>query len=545
MSTAVSALPALAQCVGTEMMAVEDAAGVAKKVTSRSILADLVGQAAALSAMGFNMFCFNAGVTGVNDGSRDDAPLLRAAYAAAVAAGAKSMVLPRGVVYVYSRIIDAVYPFSYVVRVTVDDFTVVVPEGCLIIDKNSSDGGGLQTLDIFQFTGTRSGITGGGHFTHISPGVNNNFTCAAHITNPAQECFITNLSAYGLANQGSGVFDDSSDHGALLANLYVEKCFFGVSQQNSGGAIHSRGTLSGSIVVRDFQGDAISSGGLDIQCDTLTADNEGFGHDALDPGCLVLNGQFRNVNIVNLALIGSSTTATGGRGLHYAPYAFLVGGQINVVNAVIRNQPVAIWSDTSGLAGAPIINLNFDNLSISGCSVAHKRSGTFARLRIKKLAVDDFSSGFLCDVASSGDLYLDGVSVTNMRAGGKLFPTTNAPAAYIMQCDNLTSDAVNDAHFANSRPPISLLKRYQRVASAASVSATSDIDRLTTILTGTTNTALTPPTNPFDGQIWTWKLEGALTLTYAGATVAGGNPGAQLAGASKTLTYVAAIASWV
>lgn len=304
----------------------------------------------ALAAQGI-FYAMSAGVTGINDGTRDDAPLIRDAYAAAVLGGYKALLLPIGKIYVNQRIHDAVYPFDYVLKVTVNDFTIIFPSGSLIIDQNPLDPYGNNSLDIFQFTGTRSGITGGGRFTHAQP--DNNVTCAVHLTNPAQDCFIDNLSAYGLHNQGSGCFDDSSDHGGSMGNLYIEHCANGVSQQNSGTAgAHSRCTLYGKIIVRDYTDAAIQLSGEDLTFDTLIADNYGFAGSSNAQGVLFL-GKIKSQKGSTILVRGNPGN-TLGIGINIIPDTAVDGAHIAISHITVENHPIGLNNDSSQMSAGAI-----------------------------------------------------------------------------------------------------------------------------------------------------------------------------------------------
>lgn len=483
----------------------------------------------------------DAGITGINDGSRDDAPLLRAAYAAAVAAGSSCLALPLGKVYIKSRVVDAVYPYDYALRVTASNFTIIVPKGCEIIDTvTTAAAGQAGANDIFQFSGScvGSGICGGGKFSHASPGYGNNVSCAVHIDSSTDDCFAYDLSADGLACTAYGTFDNSSGFRGTLGRLKVEDCAWGAAQTSAASTVRGR---MFDIAVKNFRTNGVLLSGYDNQCDNITCDNEGSGFDATqNAGFAHSGGSVRSLLVTNLRVNGDTSNAGAGSGIliNSTP---VVGGQ------VVFSETYARWFNTGAyLIGTGALDVTFNNPTWSENTNMILRQGACGRVYLKgHVRADRYFNGILCAAGSSGDFYIDDVSSTRMQGSGKLFPTTNSPSAYVMQLNNLYSDLSNDTNMANSSLPISLNKRIQRVASAASVTATAAINGLVTILTGTTNTAMTPPANPIDGQTWTLRSTGAIaTFSFATGTFAGA-PSALTAGYERTFVWDATGATWL
>jgi hypothetical protein len=224
---------------------------------------------------GTAVYASNYGVTGVNNGSRDDTPLLQTAYAAAVATGANALILPQGDVYCKSYTRDSNYPYSYVIRCAANDFKIIVPDGCTVhctvIDDGQGGANPSNYWSLFQFTGQRSGITGGGHFVHATPGYSgampNNYVSASHLAASSSDCYQINLSADGFVPP-IGVFDNSSSYGGLQALLRVRTCQRGVIQSSA--APTTRPFMFGCQVSDyyaygiGFQGNRIYAGNLRV-----------------------------------------------------------------------------------------------------------------------------------------------------------------------------------------------------------------------------------------------------------------------------------------
>src|SRR6267378_6149858 len=83
---------------------------------SSALALAIPGGAPASGTDGTAVYASSYGVTGINDGTRDDTPLLQTAYAAAVAGAAKALILPQGDVYFKSYTADSSPPYSYVIR---------------------------------------------------------------------------------------------------------------------------------------------------------------------------------------------------------------------------------------------------------------------------------------------------------------------------------------------------------------------------------------------------------------------------------------------
>lgn len=222
------------------------------------------------------------GVTGINDGSRDDAPLIRTAYTEAVAAGASALVLPVGDVWMnsfdpatYNGSANSVgYPWANMLRVEQSNFTIVVPEGCTV-HTNEAESNTTNSWSIFTFyaAGTirNSGICGGGRFVHENSSyASQKKLMFAHLGSLSDNCFIRNLSGENSYPQSVGAFDNSSSFVGFLENLYVKKCYSGIVQSST--AATTGGTMIG-LTVKDYIKYGISSFGENMNCANWTTDN--------------------------------------------------------------------------------------------------------------------------------------------------------------------------------------------------------------------------------------------------------------------------------
>lgn len=257
------------------------------------------------------------GVTGINDGSRDDAPLIRTAYAEAVAAGASALVLPVGDVWMktYDGTADSqtVYPYYTMLRIAASNFSIIVPEGCTVhIDETLSYAGGSSpTYSCFCIynasTAKYSKITGGGHFKH--EGNTTNRVMPAYITALTDDCEISNLSAENFYPQAVGVFDCSTSYQGRLLNLKVLGCFAGVLQSSgtSTTAVEIR-----NIWVKNYKKYGVGMAGANNTVSQIIADNSEYataqGLVATNAGLYIQN-RASGHRISDVTVTGSDITA--------------------------------------------------------------------------------------------------------------------------------------------------------------------------------------------------------------------------------------------
>jgi len=486
--------------------------------------------------MGFNSFAEAAGVTGVNDGTRDDAILLRTAYASAVAAGASSLILPLGVVYLNSAITDVSYPYNYCVKNTVDDFSIVIPAGCTVFMTIAGSLGGNNTAAFLlagAATVNRARVTGGGRIVHTLPLTANNNCSAVYIPAAGVDCTIDNLTAVGFGSTTVAAFDSSSSFKGTLTRLKTESCYMSVAQSSA--------QTTASHVISDidilnayFQGLTIDSGNNIVT--NISVDQSGITPAAGYYGC-ALNGPVGNTTVCNMKLKGNAAVGgagetglkirngTAGNTGKVAVFGLVVSGyESGITPQGTRNsiliEGFEVSNFTYGIWKTPFNGVNCNEVTLKDGILDSSVGGSYGLL----------SGGTAAD-ATQGLYNLNNVQMIG-SIGTKFFNTSG----------NQIGSVINQP--LSAMPPLAIQSKYQIVASAASVVATASIDGLTTILTGTTNTALTTPATPVDGQSWNFKLEGALTLTFTG-TVAGGNPGAVAAGYSRTLIYDGTAATWV
>ncbi len=480
-------------------------------------------------------YAVDSGVTGVNDGSRDDTPLLQDAYAAAVAAGLNVLILPKGSVYLKTYTADASYPFSYVVRCAADDFTVVVPEGCVIHSTPVDDGQGGATASsywsLFQFTGDRSGITGGGAFIHDTPGYTgatpNNYCCVCHHTASSDDGFQTNLSAEGFT-PCIGVFDNSSNTKGLQARLRVRNCQYGV--------VNSAASTSGMMLdcwVTDHKADALAFAGENFYAANLKANNPTY---TTGTG-LHISGPCRGIVVdgVQISSTGTYNSAGSRKGIIVSGSGSAAGAPIVISNYLIYGVEYAI--EVNGCLSTQIFTAGSVYktkwLFNKNAAYGYHSVDTF----VNGLIVGTIGYGFLQNATASavteGLWYLDG----NIRVTGinnSLVITTNSivPNGYVY-------------------PPIPIANRYdvQRVVPAAgdTVTATVGVEGLTLLLVpaGTLATlTVVFPTSMVSGQTFRLRSTQVVTTLTVTGTVAG-SPAALTAGYDRTFIYDGTAATWV
>lgn len=490
------------------------------------------------SMLGYGKATYAAeyGVTGNNDGTRDDTPLLQAAYAAAAASGSRCLIMPVGEVYLKSFTVDAVYPYSYVVRVAVDDFTVIVPDGCRIHCTFTGDSGALtQWITLFQIhrsavsTVYNSHITGGGEFVHDTPGYTgatpNNYINVVLLSSYTDKCSISNLRAKGYGSPVIGVFDSSSAFRTSMNNLYAENCGYGPRLSSSAATV--RGFMT-RMHVKDFYQDAVTWAANNTIVDQV------FVEQTVAAGGISIGnangGEFCQVS--NIKIIGYSgsypaygyvlqqgnasptdTTNLTNFDIQYCAYGVLILGGRNMsqlTSGRIRGSSYGIWKSKNG-------TYNCSDLVVEGVKISNVAYALLAT---------DKNSPNPADATENAFILRD----VQMQANSGIYYNTTAVVKYPI----------------NVSPAVPLARRidYQVAASAASVTATAGINDLTTMLTGTTATALTSPASPSDGQTWTVVAGGAaVTLTGAsGATIKGSTSVA--AGVQRTLRYQSSDTTW-
>lgn len=305
---------------------------------------------------------------GVNDGSRDDAPLLAAAYAAALAAGVKTLVLPVGDIYIKSRTTDTSYPYDYVVRVTTDDFTIVVPYGCTIYVTDAGPASNFAT--VFQLsdasTRSRNQIIGGGKFVHTLGYASNRWAAVIAPTASA-DCVMDNLVATGFGAPGCAAFDSSSANKGTMSNLKAVSCYNGIIQSSAQATANHK--LHNLSAINCYNLGVGTSAGNNL-LNNITVDSSAIttlaNFTALS--CLGLSGNthIKNVWLKNGDAVGSGTSQgvilrnssvsnKGSQsidGLVVDGFATAVGIQGNNANPVIanftlKNFTYGLWKSSS------------------------------------------------------------------------------------------------------------------------------------------------------------------------------------------------------
>src|ERR1700732_5379093 len=482
---------------------------------------------------GTAVYAANYGVTGINNGPRGDTPLLQTAYAAAVSNGATALILPQGDVYFKSYTHDSNYPYSYVIRCAANDFKIIVPDGCTVHCTVVDDGRGGATpasyWALFQFTGSRSGITGGGHFVHASPGYSgtttNNYVAVSHLTASSTNCYQIDLSADGFVLP-IGVFDNSSSYTGLQALLRVRACQRGVIQSSA--AATTRPFMFG-CQVSDYYSYGIGFAGTRVLGGDLRVDDvDGF--SAPVSIALSISGLCQAINICGVTLMGPYTSAQKAnfrRGIKITPSSFTAGSPISISNYDIEGFDLALHF-------AGVVNpqyLRNGNIRTCGYVIDKDSSGsyhcadTYFKGLLADRVVNGFAHNFTSGPATEGIFHLSGgVRVTN--ASSTVYRTTRS---IITNGDVYPVPAIADNY------------RIQLVvpSSGNTVSATSGIDQLTLQLmpAGSLGSlAVQWPSSPMDGQSFTLKCSQSVSALTVIGSVAGG-PSALAAGYARTFIW--------
>lgn len=513
----------------------------------RSVI-DLVGDAADITApqvLAFlsganNSYAQQAGVTGINDGSRDDAPLLAVAYAAAVAAGADSFILPRGKIYINSFPTVSTYAFSpsCVVEVLVSNFKIIIPEGCVIHCTALGISGSSNSSTIFQInsltTNANSSIEGGGVFIHDTPGYTgatpNNFVNAALLCANTDNCKIDNLSAYGFGALYFGVFDSSSSNRSQVSNLYAENVGFGPRQSSAASTVRCQ---MYNLRVKDFYQDAVTWAANNVQVSnafvqqTVSAGGTSVGNSN--------GGEFCEVS--NIKIIGKDGT--------YPAFGYVL------------QQGNASPTGTTHLNGFDIQNCGMGALLLGARNKPVLENG---RIRGSSYGVWKSKNGSI----HCSDTVLNNVDISNVAycllATDKNNPATTDAVENLFNLSNVTMQANSGVIYntsavvgaqSNVSPGIGIANNalIQRVVAtaASTVTATAGIGGLSLLLVpAATLATLTVvfPTAPVDGQQFRLRSTQIVTTLTVTGTVAG-SPTALTAGYDRTFIYDGTAATWL
>lgn len=481
------------------------------------------------------------GVSGINNGSQDDTPSLQAAYAAAVAAGSHALILPTGNVYLQSYTADRTYPYSYVLRVAADDFQIVVPDGCIVYCTVVDDGQGGTTAtnywSLFQFTGSRSGITGGGQFKHTVPGYTgttpNNYVVVSHLTSTSVDCYQTNLLANGFA-PCIGVFDNSSSTSGFQAMLRVRTCQNGVVQSstlNQAGAIYD-------CTVEDYYDKGFEIAGARISAGNLRADDLTSFSGTTANGLVISSPATAWVNVVGIQVNGPYTTDNGQNnrsGILINPSGTAAGGLINVTNYQLHGLDNGI-----NILGYPSVQM-FTAGTMKYCSYVIDKSvnsvhcgDTYINGLVADSCYYGFSQNATSGPATEGLFYLSGaIRVTNLGGG------SNA------NCWPATNSIVQNCAVVTPIPPLASLYTWQRSTATFGAVTAGSINNLTLEQSGIA-TALTIvfPANPVDGQVFTLRASAAVTTLTVLGTVAAA-PTTLAPGYNRQFVYDGTAAMWI
>lgn len=489
-----------------------------------------------------NRYCMDAGVTGINDGTRDDAPGLATAYAAAVAAGSLCLVLPVGKIYIKSRTTDAVYPYDYVIRNTVNNFVFVIPNGC---EVHVTDAGPSSATyaSVIQLAGaaavTGAKAVGGGRFVHDLGYAANNWG-AVYAPAACVDCKIDNLHAEEFGSTNLAAFDSSASSKGTLSNLKTIHCFKSIAQSSTqaGGTPESRGHRIFNLDIKNHVFAGLICNGIRNSIQNVTVDCS-----AITPvnssAAIMLGGSSNGVTatasggttLTNLRLIGNPVTGSAG-------ILIQNGVSTDTLPVTIKNIVIAGYETgiaPGGMAGA----LSIDGLYIQGFTYGIWKTAlnsvNCTQTVIKNATI----------TSSLGTAYglLGGGGVTDAAQGTYLLEnvTIVATTAKYWNTVPTIASAVN----CTPMPLISQLTSYQRsTASSGTVTANVGINGLTLLLTAAATTlTVVFPTSPIDGQVFRLRSEAAVTTLTVTGTVAG-SPVTLAAGYDRTFIYDNTATTW-
>lgn len=481
------------------------------------------------------------GISGINNGSVDDTPSLQAAYAAAVAAGSNALILPTGNVYLQSYTAANSYPYSYVLRVAVNDFQIVVPDGCIVYCTVVDDGQGGTTAtnywSLFQFIGARSGITGGGQFKHTVPGYTgttpNNHVAVSHLTASSVDCYQTNLIANGFV-PCIGVFDNSSSFSGFQAMLRVRTCQNGVVQSstlNQAGVIYD-------CTVEDYYYKGFEIAGARISAGNLRADDLTSFSGTTADGLTISSPATAWVNVVGIQVNGPYTTDNGQHnrnGILINPSGTTAGGLINVTNYQLQGLDNAI-----NILGYPSVQM-FTAGTIKNCGFVINKSvnavhcgDTYINGLVADSCYYGFSQNFTFGAATEGLFYLSGaIRVTNLGSGSN------------HNCWTATNSIVQNCAAVTPIPPLAYLHTWQRSTATFGTVTAGSINNLTLEQSGAASTlTIVFPASPVDGQVFTLRASAAVTtLTVEGPVAAA--PTTLAPGYNRQFVYDGTAAMWI
>lgn len=483
-------------------------------------------------------FASTYGVTGVNSGSRDDAILLRNAMTTIVAAGGKTLVLPVGVVYLNSSVTDASYPYNYCVKNTTDDFTIVIPAGCIVYMTVAGSLGGNNTAAFLMAgaaTVNRARCMGGGRIVHTLPLTANNNCSAVYVPSAGVDCVIDNLSAYGFGSTTVAAFDSSSSFKGTLTNLRAESCYIAVAQSSA--QTTARHVISNiNIIDAYFEGFTCDSGNNIIS--DVSVDQSAITPAASYYGA-ALNGPVGNTTITNMKLKGNPAVAGAGEtGLKIRNGNSSDTGKIAIFGLVIDGYESGVTPQ--GTKNAILIDgFEIKNFVYGVWKTAYNAvncNDVTLRDGILDTGTYGLLSGGSVSDATQGYYNLDNVQFLGTITT-KYYNTSGAQIGFY---NNLANAVI---------PAIAIQSKYQRVVAtaASTVTATVGIDDLTLDLVpaGTLATlTVVFPTSAVDGQRFTLRSSQIVTTLTVTGTVAG-SPVALTAGYSRTFIYDGTATTWM
>lgn len=262
------------------------------------------------------LFASAYGVTGINDGTRDDAALMRNCYADAVSKGIKTIVMPAGVVWFNTYTTLGVYPYNYCVQSTVDDFTFICPTfDCVIFTSIPATTNPVTLLQINTPGGsavTKRNRVIGIRFIHTLGAASNNCGAVLSAAN-TDDSHLSFLYAKGFGVP-YGSIDVSSSFNGYMHNIEADSCNYGIGQSSSSTMVR---TLMSNLWARNCLLDGIFVNGPNVMLNSVYAENNaraGININSFGSGI-----QLSNFHILGNAKAAGSIGVIAGQLDSYAP----------------------------------------------------------------------------------------------------------------------------------------------------------------------------------------------------------------------------------
>lgn len=333
------------------------------------------------------IYASSFGVTGINDGTRDDAALIRAWVAANMTPGQTTpvtLIMPVGDVWFNSLITGDTDGYDYGVRIDASNFTLVTPSGYVAhTNITTAPVGTLNVLWKFKAaTGNNSWnrVLGPGRWQHETPGNGNNFMhCIIWGATTRNSVLSGKSQFFGFGSPTVGCCDMSSTGptGLWCIGPYFERVGKGFVQSSSTGNFWG---MFDDITVFNYALNGVQTSAPGIEVGSISCSNVGvsnasaagitFGNDCSD----IVFGTLKVTENTTAATIGVQFIQSGA-----SPSGTVNGGSIEVSGA----QTGVFFKGVRN-------NANIGSIKTKNCPTAH----------VRKLS----QSGFNCDQVNIGNL---------------------------------------------------------------------------------------------------------------------------------------------